>query len=100
MSVPLLVRCRASHVRIFKSQKRLQSGPSSKPLQSHLHMNRSFLKQAGGVGPLHAAASEGVELSDRRCCEKLVARGRVLMAYVMQRDVAHVLPLRLSPRRF
>jgi hypothetical protein len=48
--------------------------------------------------------AEGVELSDRRCCEKLVARGRVLMTvlmtYVMQRDVAHVLPLRLSPRRF
>jgi hypothetical protein len=48
-----------------------------------------------------AAARSGfaVELSDRRCCEKLVARGRVLMTYVMQRDVAHVLPLRLSPRR-
>jgi len=50
---------------------------------------------ACGVRPIHASASEGVELSDRRRCEKFASRERVFMTYVSQLDGAHVLPFRL-----
>jgi hypothetical protein len=71
---------------------------SSKP---HLHIDRPFLQRAGTLRPIHASASEVVELSDHGRCDNIAPRARVFVTYVIQLGVSHVLPLRLpTPRRF
>jgi hypothetical protein len=84
-----------------KLRERVQSCAGSEPLECHSAIKCSLLKRPRCVRPIHASASEGVEPSDRRRCEKFASWERVFMTYVIQLDVAHVLPLRLpTPRRF
>jgi hypothetical protein len=81
--------------RLLQLRECLQPCASSEPLQSHLRINSALLKGTRCVRPIHASASEGVELSDRRRCEKFASWERVFMTYVIQLDGAHVLPFRL-----
>jgi hypothetical protein len=81
--------------------RRLQPSPGGKPLQPHLHIERPFLQRVGTLRPIHASASEVVELSDRGRCDNVASLERVFVTYVIQLGVSHVLPLRLpTPRRF
>jgi hypothetical protein len=56
--------------RVFQLRECLQPCPSSEPLQCHMDIKGSLLKRTGCSCPIHASASEGKELSDRRRCEK------------------------------
>jgi hypothetical protein len=53
------------------------------------------LKRTGGIRPIHASASEGVELRDCRRCQKLAPWEGISRTYVIQPQLAHALPLRL-----
>ncbi len=98
LSARLLRRPALRSSKVFELCEHLQSCPGSEPLQRHLDIKRSLLKRTGRVRPVHASASEGVELSDRRRREKFAS---YFMTYVIQLDITHVLPLRLpTPRRF
>ena len=91
----ILRRCfRRPSLGVLKLQERLQPRPSSEALQRILHVDRPFLEQAGSLRPIHASASEVVELSDRGRCNNIASRERVFVTYVIQLGVTHVLPLR------
>jgi hypothetical protein len=68
------------------------------PTPLHLSLDRPLLKRAGSLRPLHASASEVLELSDRGRCDNIASRERVFVTYVIQLGVAHVLPLRFRHR--
>ena len=90
-------RCRrrpALRSSILQLRQGLQSCACSEPLQCHLDIQRSLLERTGRLRPIHASASEGIELRDRRRCKKLAPWERVIMTYVIQLPVAHALPLR------
>jgi hypothetical protein len=61
------------HPRFFELRERVQSCAGSEPLQCHLTINDTLLKRPRCVRPIHASASESVELTDRRRCEKFAS---------------------------
>ena len=87
--------------RFFQLRKRVQPCAGGEPLQCHLDIKGSLLKRPRCIRPIHASASEGVELCDRRRCQEFASWECVFMTYVIQLDDAHVLPFRLpTSRRF
>lgn len=73
LNARLLAGAAPRRSRFFKSRERVQSCAGSEPLQCHLAIKCSLLKRPRCVRPIHASAGEGVELSDRRRCEKFAS---------------------------
>jgi hypothetical protein len=85
--------------RVFELCERLQSCPSSEPLERHLDINSSLLGGPGRVRPIHAPASEGIEPIECRCHEKFASWEGIFTTYVIELDIPHALPLRLPNAR-
>ena len=80
-------RCRAILISAFAAETFTSVRP-----------DRPLLQRAGSLRPIHASASEVVELSDRGRCDNIASRERVFVTYVIQLGVTHVLPLRFRHR--